>query len=451
MQTLCHVELTLFIMFYFHVFALQVPTNQPPTHTHPLLTLPSPSLRPRPSLCPQCIIIWDALTGMKKRGFEKAKGNERDSRGAFRWSFDDKYFARVSSDAQGAGISIYETPGMGLLEKKSIKIANVQEVAWSPDAHIISYWVPGDKNTPARVVLMEIPSRRQIRDLSLYGATDIRMYWHNDGSYLAVKLTRQKTKTKFSTNFSIFRLRGKDIPVESFEIDDAAVHDVAWEPKGHMLSLIHGNVAGKACVSFYTLEGKKLQHKATLEQRAANSVAWSPQGGYCVLAGQAQHNGALEFFDAVNLESVALTEHFTSNEVHWDPSGRYVVTAVTEPIGEGFRYATTNGYKLWTMQGECLYTVNLESCYQVLWRPRPASQLSAERLAEVQKSLKSKYWGKFDAEDEHLRQLNMDDTERTKKQLKQEWAKYRADIKQVRGGEVGSAFCFKFCLVFFWR
>jgi uncharacterized protein with WD repeat len=40
---------------------------------------------------------------------------------AFKWSHDDKYLARMVSGPNGM-ISVYETPGMGLLDKKSIKV-----------------------------------------------------------------------------------------------------------------------------------------------------------------------------------------------------------------------------------------------------------------------------------------------------------------------------------------
>lgn len=36
----------------------------------------------------------------------------------FKWSYDDKYLARISPQ----GISVYETPSMGLLDKTSIKV-----------------------------------------------------------------------------------------------------------------------------------------------------------------------------------------------------------------------------------------------------------------------------------------------------------------------------------------
>ncbi|KAA0706417.1 Eukaryotic translation initiation factor 3 subunit B [Triplophysa tibetana] len=69
---------------------------------------------------PQAIIIWDVLTGQKKRGFHCESSAHWP---IFKWSPDGKFFARMTQDT----LSIYETPSMGLLEKKSLKIRESSE------------------------------------------------------------------------------------------------------------------------------------------------------------------------------------------------------------------------------------------------------------------------------------------------------------------------------------
>ncbi len=64
---------------------------------------------------PQSIIIWDVLSGMKKRAFNADKSQALP---ILKWSHDDKYFARMGPDV----LSVYETPTFGILEKKSIKV-----------------------------------------------------------------------------------------------------------------------------------------------------------------------------------------------------------------------------------------------------------------------------------------------------------------------------------------
>ena len=50
-----------------------------------------------------------------------------------------------------------------LLDKKPIKIQHITDFEWSPINNYISYWVAEYKNVPARVVLIEIPSKNEIR------------------------------------------------------------------------------------------------------------------------------------------------------------------------------------------------------------------------------------------------------------------------------------------------
>jgi len=102
---------------------------------------------------PQCIIVWDLRSGAKLRGFTSGKTGVWP---AFKWSHDDKYFARIADQ----GISVYETPSMDLLEKKTIKIDGIKDFCWSPSDPVISYFVPESNDKPATVVLVEIPSRR---------------------------------------------------------------------------------------------------------------------------------------------------------------------------------------------------------------------------------------------------------------------------------------------------
>ena len=49
------------------------------------------------------------------------------------------------------------------MEKKGIKIQHISDFEWSPTNNYVSYAVAEHNNVPARVVLMEIPSKNEIR------------------------------------------------------------------------------------------------------------------------------------------------------------------------------------------------------------------------------------------------------------------------------------------------
>ena len=107
---------------------------------------------------PHSVIIWSIRTGQKKRAFHAEKPPVWP---LFKWSHDDRYFARISENL----LSVYETPSFGLLDKKSIKVPGIRDFSWSPTDNTISYWIAEEKDVPAKVCLLSIPNRDEVRFL----------------------------------------------------------------------------------------------------------------------------------------------------------------------------------------------------------------------------------------------------------------------------------------------
>jgi translation initiation factor 3 subunit B len=247
------------------------------------------------------------------------------------------------------------------------------------------------------------------------------MVWHEQGDYLAVKVTRHtKSKKTFYNNIELFSLREPGVPVEMLDIKDA-VMALAWEPKGSRFAMIHAEnpSASKVNVSFYdmirkgevvTVKGPKKAAKAeattfleltkldTLEGRICNFLFWSPEGKNIILASLGESaSGTLEFYDVDN-KSMVVKEHYRCNQVVWDPAGRTVATIVSQPIEGGhYKFAMDNGYILWSFQGKQLYQESFEAFYQFLWRPRE-SLLKKSEIRKVKNNLK-KYEKQFEKED----------------------------------------------------
>lgn len=55
----------------------------------------------------------------------------------FQWSHDDQYIARMGNGL----IRIYETPGMRLLDQRSLAAEGVADFQWSPADNTLAYWV----------------------------------------------------------------------------------------------------------------------------------------------------------------------------------------------------------------------------------------------------------------------------------------------------------------------
>jgi translation initiation factor 3 subunit B len=67
---------------------------------------------PRPNN-PEAFIVWDIITGQKKRSFPSEQHLSQGSSN-FKWSFQDQYFAKQGPD----GIYMYDTEVIISLNKK---------------------------------------------------------------------------------------------------------------------------------------------------------------------------------------------------------------------------------------------------------------------------------------------------------------------------------------------
>jgi translation initiation factor 3 subunit B len=278
----------------------------------------------------QKIVIWDIRTGTEKRSFIS---DGSASMSMVRWSKDDKYVARMGDNA----IHIYETPSFFLLDMKSIKIPGIRNFSWSPTDNVIAYWVAEETDVPAKVVLLEIPKKREIRTKNLFNVADCKIHWQKSGDFLCVKVDRfsklkkdkKDSDVKFLGmfyNFEIFHMREKDIPVDSVEIKDTILA-FAWEPVGSKFSIIHGEPSS-ANVSFYeTKKGQEPIMIKKMEKKICSHLFWSPRGQFIVLANCQM--GAFEFVDTNDFITMNSGDHYRASEVEWDPTGRYVVTGIT--------------------------------------------------------------------------------------------------------------------------
>lgn len=393
------------------------------------------------------IIIWDIRTGQEKRSFIDIIGS-----GNFRWSKDDKYVARMTEGA----IHIYETPSFYLMDMKSYKIPGIRDFSWSPTDNIIAYWVAEETEVPAKVTLIEIPRKREIRTKNLFNVADCKIHWQKSGDYLCVKVDRfskskkdkklqqkifqQKEETKFLGtfyNFEIFHMREKDIPVDSVEVKET-IQAFAWEPVGSKFCIIHGEPSA-ANISFY--EAKKGQKPVLIkkmEKKISTHLFWSPRGQFIVLANTQM--GSFEFVDTNDFVMMNSGDHYRAASVEWDPTGRFVTTAIASTNAK-----EDQGYYLWSFQGRILKRVNSKNLIQFLWRPRPLSLLTEEQLKDIKKNLK-KYYGQFESKDrmrmtraskellEKRSKLREQFTEYTAKR-KEEWAKLKYRRLELRNSK----------------
>lgn len=389
------------------------------------------------------IIVWEVRTGKMLRAFGLKPGQGNII--PYRWSHDGQFVAKRGTDV----ISVYETPSMKLVGNKSLKAISVNNFFWSPMDNLIAYWAPEGNNSPARVCLVEMPSRHELRRKNLFNVSDCKLHWHPNGNYLCVNVTRHsKSKKTQYTNFELFRIREQLVPVEMIEMKEPIVA-FAWEPKGTRFAVCHGEGTQRLSVSFYDMCGGKKQNEVTLlytlKDKCCNHLYWSPQGNYIVMAGLGEMNGILEFWNADEQQSLAEQEHFKCSHVEWDPSGRIVSTAVCQPLDSSYyKFQMDNGYSLWTFQGKNLLEQRKDKFYQILWRPRPKSLLSDKEYANVVKNIKS-YERKYAELDRKKEQERIDAEKAAKEKLRTDFIELvekrraafnsrRAELVELCGG-----------------
>ncbi|KAJ1979258.1 Translation initiation factor 3 subunit b [Dimargaris cristalligena] len=432
-------------------------TFSPDAINHEAVGMANPSENPfGPEDDGNHLCVWDIRTGNLLRSFPMPQMANKDTAGPsikdawphFKWSSDDRYFARV---VPGQMLSIYEAPSMGLLDRKSIKVEGISDFAWSPvpgrpgrlgtkgDAnkptdYTLAYWTPEMNNQPARVTLINVPTKEVLRTKNLFNTTDCKLYWHPSGEYLCVKVDRlSKTKKSTSSNLEIFLLSDRALPVETIELKETVV-SFAWEPKGKQPrfavittvdpSAVQFNASGMAVqsvrntVSFYEPEPlSKLKRAATnmthgnfkckntLEKKPTTALLWSPNGRYIILGSlRSTTVWDMEFWDmdypldnkkngATEMRLLTSPEHYGVTDVEWDPTGRYVVS-----YASAWRHSMENGFIVWDCKGTLLGKFTYEKFKQFLWRPRPPTLLTEEDKKRIAKKI-PELAPKFEEED----------------------------------------------------
>ncbi|BGP15058.1 Translation initiation factor 3 subunit b [Rhodosporidiobolus nylandii] len=434
------------------------------------------------------VAVWDAVSGALVRTFpmvgdQTNELNKRITWPMFKWSPDEKYAARVTPGQQ---ISVYETPSLGMLGKKSIKIEGVVDFEWCPlsdkerealeaerngtakkgsAAHEnkIAFWTPEITNQPARVSLMNLPSRAIIRSKNLFNVHDCKLHWQSQGDYFCVKVDRHtKTgKTRYC-NLELFRLRDKDIPVQVIEIKDTVVA-FSWEPAGSRFALITSSDPNysnplpgqmpKTNVSFYAFDSRKGDFLLlkSFDNKTSNNIFWSPKGRHVILATLGSNSKFdMDFFDldldkdekasetdaGAAIRSIVSLEHYGMTDIEWDPSGRYLAT-----YGSIWMNSMESGYQIWDFKGAPVQEGKIERFKQLLWRPRPPTLLSTAEQKKIRKNLRD-YSRQFEEQDQ-LEAAN-ENTELVEKRTRliDEWNAWRRECLEqleARRKELGRA------------
>jgi len=147
----------------------------------------------------------------------------------FLWSPDAKFIAECSDSR----ILVRDTESWEIIKDDQgkhtgLKFENLKTFEWSPRDNVIAVWTLEKDNNPARLVLVEVPSRRELASRSRTQC-EADMYWQSEGDFLCLVVTKlSKTRKRISTNMEIFRIREKSIPVDIVNVDGLPTHACSW-------------------------------------------------------------------------------------------------------------------------------------------------------------------------------------------------------------------------------
>jgi translation initiation factor 3 subunit B len=335
------------------------------------LPAPTPEKPWGPESIGHHVIVWSVRTGRILRTFPLST-EEIASKNIpwplFKWSWDEKYFGRIVSNSK---ITVYETPEMGLVDKKSIPLPGVTEFEWMPyfpeddsekvqgtgkkgsqnaapkrnltPPHVIAYFVPQHgADQPAQLALMTIPNRQVIRSKQVFFGNSAKIHFQPQGDFLLFKVDRTSRTGKTSfVSLEVFRLREKDFPADSMEVKEV-ITAFGWEPNNNRFALVTtsdtptpdldiktvlAGAPGKMTGSIYEVEAaveKKgsasvpggVRLLKVFERKSVNSIYWCPKGRFIVFAGLRNLQGILEFYDVEANSGDAPKEMTTTTSIN---------------------------------------------------------------------------------------------------------------------------------------
>lgn len=329
----------------------------------------------------------------------------------FLWSADGKMFAECSESR----IIVRDTETFDLIKgpdgkPSPIKFDDLNTFQWSPKDNTIAAWTLEKDNNPARLVLLALPSRKELASRSRTQC-EATMHWQSEGDYFCLLVTKlSKTKKKCETNCEIFKMRQKGVPVDTVNVKDT-VRGFFWEARGNRFAVLTADEAGlKPKLLIFVVNEDKTEEIVNfpLPSNSFNNLFWAPDGQYFVIAGMGQGDLLFCGLNADHkLDVLYKDEHFMLTDVTWDPSSRYVITAVTQPhaneSGAGYKYTMEAGYAIRTFQGRILNRAQKEKLYECYWRPHPPSLLTSDSQKNVRKNIKQ-FSKRYDAIDDQAKE-----------------------------------------------
>lgn len=310
------------------------------------------------------------------------------SQGSFRggwsvqWTGDEQYGIRQTAPGVlVAHDAAFKTPA-GKLNVPD----GIAEFLVSPGRNpAVAVFSTGGKGKPANVRIYKVPALSQIiASRTLLRAESVQLMWNKLGTACLVNATTdvdQSGKTYYgdSTLYLLTVNSGAD---QRIALDkEGPVHDVAWSPTSDEFAVVYGYMPSKT--TFFDSRGNNV-HSLPLASR--NTLKFSPQGRFVVVAGFGNLQGQVDIYDRGNkYNKITSLDAPNTSYYDWSPCGRYLLTATTSP-----RLRVDNGVKIWHYTGKFMYAHDDEELFSVGWRPEELALNLTEPVPAPHESVASR-------------------------------------------------------------
>ena len=221
---------------------------------------------------------------------------------------------------------------------------------------------------------------------SFFKSDKVQLKWNREGSSLIVLAQTEVDKSgksyygetslylmsadgNFGSRIDLGKLTWDNDtrrPMLNHDTDkDGPVHDVTWSPNSKEFGVVYGYMPAKT-----TLFSVRAKPTHTFPLGPRNTILFSPQGRFVVVAGFGNLAGQMDIYDLEKDHTKVCTiEASNASVCEWSPDGKHILTATTSP-----RLRVDNGVRIWHYTGGLMYNEDLQELYHVRWRPQPAIQ-----------------------------------------------------------------------------
>ena len=153
------------------------------------------------------------------------------------------------------------------------------------------------------------------------------------------------------------------------------VHDIAWSPCGTLFAIVYGYMPSMTSV-FEMMPNGRCILRSELGPLARNTVRFSPDSRVLFVGGFGNLAGDMDFFDTTNFAVLGRANAHTTTQWEWSPDGVFLACGVTAP-----RRHMDNGFHIFTVTGQLVYSQAVPELYDFAWQPAPA--LTAAAIANA--------------------------------------------------------------------